>query len=189
MTNIVINSKAVEELMDKVQTIKYRLQKKIGELGFKIALTGDDMGTQKSGFFSLKMFRKFLLLRLKRQWEVFNDAGVPIMLHSCGNIIQYIPDLIDIGLKILEPVQPVMDLKYLKKEFGKDLIFFGGIDTQKLPHISPEEVRELSRSTIRTLWNGGGLIISTSQEIMNDVPIENIKALIETIKEERNNID
>jgi uroporphyrinogen decarboxylase len=81
-----------------------------------------------------------------------------------------------------------MDLRYLKKEFGKDLIFFGGIDTQKLPYITPEKTRILTREVIRTLGKGGGMIIAPSQELMNDIPIANIKALVETIKEERTTV-
>jgi len=185
MINISLKPASIEELLDKVTEYKVEAAKNIVRLGFKIAHAGDDLGTQSGGFFSDRMFKKFILPRLKRQWDIFNSADIPIILHSCGNIINYIPDLINIGLKILEPVQPVMDLKYLKKEFGRDIVFFGGIDTQKLPYLDPEGVKELARDTIRTLGHKGGLIISTSQEIMNDVPIENIKALVETIKQER----
>jgi len=185
MTNIALKPEAIEELLDKVMEYKIAAAKKIVEFGFKIAHTSDDIGMQCGGLFSKQMFKNIILPRLKNHWEIFNKAGVPIMMHSCGDIIQYIPDLIDIGLKILEPVQPVMDLHYLKKEFGKDLIFYGGIDTQKLPYLTPDEVRHLTKETIGTLGKGGGLIISTSQEIMNDVPIENIKALVETIKQQR----
>lgn len=110
------------------------------------------------------------------------------MFHSCGNITQYISDLIDIGLKILEPCQPCMDLKSLKKEFGKDLIFYGGINTQTLPYLSVEETKDMVRNTIRILGKGGGYIIAPSQEIINDVPLENIKALVDAIKEERENV-
>ena len=85
--------------------------------------------------FSDSMFRKIILPRLKRQWDIFTAAGLPVMLHSCGDITHYIPDLINAGLKILEPCQPCMDLKYLKKEFSKDLIFYGGINTQTLPTV------------------------------------------------------
>ena len=138
--------------------------------------------------FSKEMFKKIIKPRLKRVWDVFNKAEIPIMLHTCGNVIEFLPDLIEIGLKILEPVQPCMDLYYLKKEFGKDLIFFGGIDTQVLPFISPIETKELVKNTIRILGKGGGLIIGCSQELMNDVPIENIKIIVETIKEERVNV-
>jgi len=188
MTYSALKPNAIEELLDKVTDYKIEAAKKMVELGFKIAHTGDDLGTQAAGFFSNEMFKKLILPRLERHWKVFNDANIPIMLHSCGNITQYIPDLINIGLKILEPTQPIMGLRYLKKEFGKDIIFFGGINTQVLPYISPDETKVLTRDAIRILGKDGGLIISTSQEIMNDVPIENIKALIETIKEERKNI-
>ncbi|MBM3701317.1 MAG: hypothetical protein FJW68_10490, partial [Actinobacteria bacterium] len=155
------------------------------EIGFKIGHFGEDLGTQTSGFFSDKMFRTLLLPRLARIFEVYKNAGVPVMMHSCGNILQYIPRLIDIGLDILEPTQPCMDLKYLKKEFGKDLIFYGGINTQTLPYLAEGQVREMVRDTIRILGKGGGYIIAPSQEIMNDVPVANIKVLVETIKEER----
>ena len=185
MLNIAANPKIVEELMDKITDYKVEHAKKIVEMGFKIGHHGDDMGTQCGGFFSKDTFRKYILPRLKRNWEVYTDAGLPIMLHCCGNVVDFIPDLIDIGLNILEPVQPCMDLKFLKKEYGKDLIFFGGIDTQVMPYITPQETKKMTKDVIRTLGKGGGLIIAPSQELMNDIPIENIKALVETIKEER----
>ncbi len=188
MLNIASNPKVVEEILDKVADYKVEHAKKMVEMGFKIGHHGDDFGTQCGGFFSREMFQKYILPRLERIWKVFTDANIPILLHSCGNIIDFLPDLINIGLKILEPTQPCMDLKYLKKEFGKDLIFFGGIDTQVLPYITPEETKKLTRNTIRVLGRDGGYIIAPSQEIMNDVPIENIKALVETMREERVNV-
>jgi uroporphyrinogen decarboxylase len=82
-----------------------------------------------------------------------------------------------------------MDLAYLKKEFGKDLVFWGGIDTQTfLPFGTPQQVKKMARKTIRTLGKGGGHIIAPSQEVMNDVPIANVKALVETIIEERETV-
>ena len=188
MLNIAGNPKVVEQLMDKVTDYKVEYAKKVVEMGFKIAHHGDDLGTQYGGFFSKDMFNKYILPRLKREWEIFTDAGLPIMLHSCGNVIEYLPELIDIGMKILEPVQPCMDLEFLKREYGKDLIFYGGINTQVMPYISAEETRKLTRDTIRILGKGGGLIIAPSQELMNDVPVENIKALVETIREEREKV-
>jgi len=188
MLNVALEPGIVEAMFEKVTEFKIGIAKKAVELGFKVAHCGDDLGTQKGGLFSASNFRKLYLPRIKRFWEVYVNAGIPIMLHSCGNIIDYLPDLIDAGLKILEPTQPCMDLKYLKKEFGKDLVFFGGIDTQQLPFISEKETRELARNTIRILGKGGGYIIAPSQEIMNDIPIENVKAIVETIREERENV-
>jgi len=188
MTLMASNPKVAEKLLDKVTEYKVELAKKTVELGFKIGHHGDDLGTQCGPFFSENMFRKMILPKIKKEWEIYTNAGLPIMLHCCGNIQKYIPDFIDIGLTVLEPVQPVMDLKFLKKEFGKDIIFFGGINTQKLPYISPEQTADLTRETIRILGKGGGYIIAPSQELMNDIPVENIKALVETIKEERVNV-
>jgi uroporphyrinogen decarboxylase len=188
MTNIALNPSVVEEILDKVLEYKIKIAQKTVKIGFKLGHTGDDFGTQTGGFFSDKMFKNFILPRLKKLFEVFTEGGLPVMLHSCGHIKQYIPDLIDIGLKILEPCQPCMDLKFLKKEYGKDLIFYGGINTQTLPYISEKETRDMVKDAIWTLGKGGGLIIAPAQEIMNDVPIENIKALVETIREERERV-
>jgi len=185
MTLLVEDRPLVEELLDKVTDYRVAVAKKVVQLGFKVAHYGDDLGTQRGGIFSEKMLKEVLLPRIKRVWQVFTDAGLPIMLHSCGDIRHYLPHLIDIGLAVLEPCQPIMDLEYLKKEYGKHLTFFGGINTQVLPFITAEQTRELTRRTIRTLGKGGGCIIAPSQEIMNDVPIDNIKALVETIREER----
>ena len=188
MLHVALKPSIVEMMFDKVTEYKIGIAKKVVELGFKVAHCGDDLGTQTGGLFSESDFKKLYLPRVKKFWEIYVNAGIPIMLHSCGNIIDYLPYLIDAGLKILEPTQPCMDLKYLKKEYGKDLIFFGGIDTQKLPFITEKETRDLTRKTIRILGKGGGYIIAPSQEIMNDIPIENVKAIVETIREERENV-
>ena len=186
MLGITLKPKVVEELLEKITEYKIKIAKKLVKLGVKIAHHGDDLGTQESTLFSKEIFKKYILPRIAKIFKVYKDASVPVIMHSCGCITEFIPDLIDIGLDVLEPVQPCMDLKYLKKEFGKDLIFWGGIDTQKiLPYASPARVKEMVRETIRILGRGGGLIIAPSQEIMNDVPIENVIALLETIKEER----
>jgi len=189
MTNLALKPKVVHELLDKITDYKVEMAKKVVQMGFKVAHHGDDLGTQDSTLFSRETFREFFLPRIKRYWQVFNDAGLPIMMHSCGCLTDFLPDLIDIGLRVLEPVQPCMDLEFLKREYGKDLVFWGGIETQNyLPFGTPEQVKENARKTIRTLGKGGGLIIAPSQEVMNDVPIENVKALVETIVEERQRV-
>ena len=186
MTALAEKPMVIHELLDKITDYKVRFAEKVVEMGFKVGHHGDDLGTQDGTLFSKKMFHEFFLPRIKRMWQPYNDAGIPIIMHSCGNLTDFIPDLIDIGLRVLEPVQPCMDLAYLKREFGKDLVFWGGIATQTvLPFGKPEQVKQMARETIRTLGAGGGHIIAPSQEIMNDVPIENVKALVETIIEQR----
>lgn len=176
------------ELLDKITDYKVGVAKKIVKMGYKVAHSGDDLGSQSGPLFSREMFRKVLRPRMERLWKVWKDAGIPIIFHSCGNITEFIPDLIDMGLDVLEPVQPVMDLEFLKKEYGKDLVFWGGIDTQNLPFLSPEETKKMAAKTIRTLGKGGSYIIAPAQEIMIDVPIENVRTLVETINSEREKV-
>ncbi|MBT3200007.1 MAG: hypothetical protein HN350_08820 [Phycisphaerales bacterium] len=189
MTYMASKPKVVHDILDKVTEYRIGYAKKIVEMGAKVAHHGDDLGTQTGVMFSRDMFLEFVLPRLKQAWQPYNDAGIPIIMHSCGDITKFIPDLIDIGLRVLEPIQPCMDLEYLKREFGKDLVFWGGIETQDLlPFGKPEQVKEMARKAIRTLGKGGGHIIAPSQEVMNDVPIANVKALVETIVEERQTV-
>jgi uroporphyrinogen decarboxylase len=173
-------------MFERITEYKIRLAHELLKLDLPLYHHGDDLGFQTSTFFSEPMFRELLLPYLKRLFKVYKDAGKKVAYHSCGNITKLIPALIEAGIDVLEPVQPCMDLKYLKDAFGDDLIFWGGIDTQTvLPYGTPEEVREHARYVMRTLGRGGGLIVGPSQEIMSDVPVQNIVALVETIREQR----
>ena len=143
---------------------------------------GDDLGTQLGTFFSPRLFRDLLKPLYKRLWGVWKEAGKFVMMHSCGRVMDLLPDLVEIGLDVLEPVQPCNDLEVLKARYGDRLTFWGGIDTQRLlPFGTPDEVRREAARVIRTLGHGGGHIIGPSQEVMKDVPLENIVALLETI--------
>ena len=189
LTELVANPGLVEGLLDTITDYKVEVAKRAVEMGFKVGNYGDDLGNQRGPMFSRSMFQKFFKPRMARIFGVFKDAGLPMMMHSCGNITEFVPDLIEIGLDVLEPTQPCMDHKYLKREFGKDLTFWGGIDTQNLlPYGTPEQIKKMAAETIRILGKGGGHIIAPSQEIMKDVPIENVKALVETIIEEREKV-
>lgn len=189
MMELVLNPNIVEKMFDKILEHKIEVAKEVVKLGAKIGHTGDDLGTQQAGLFSLEMFRKFLKPRYAKLFEVYKKAGIPIMMHSCGYVTDYIPDLIEIGLDVLEVVQPCMDHKFLKREYGKDLTFYGGIDTQIiLPRATPDEVRKMVKETIHTLGKGGGYIVAPAQEITKDIPIENIKALVETVLVERKRV-
>lgn len=179
---------ALRGLLDKIVEHRLAFARKAVEVGYKIGHLGDDLGTQEGAFFSLDAFRDVLLPYYKQIMKVYTDNNMPVAMHSCGDITAFLPDLIDAGLSILEPVQPCMDLEFLKKEYGKDLIFWGGIDCQKLPFLSPDEIKEMTSYVMRTLGRGGGLIIGPAQEVMNDVPVENIVAMVETIRAEREQV-
>jgi uroporphyrinogen decarboxylase len=191
--NLLLNMAAepamCEELFDKILEYKIEYAHWVVKQGFRVAHTSDDYGTQTGLFMSADMWRRFFKPRLAKIWRIFRDAGIHVFHHSCGNIVEILPDMVDIGLSVLEPTQRVMDLAYLKREFGKDLTFWGGIGTQTvLPNGSPEDVRNEVAYVIETLGRGGGLIISPDQDVMADVPVENIRAMVETIQEKRRTV-
>lgn len=177
-----------EELMAKVTDYRVAVAKTKHDLGYKVVHIGDDLGTQCAGFFSKQMFNEQFMPHYRRLFAEHKKYNQYIVIHSCGDIIGYLPELIDAGLDGWEPVQPCNDLKKLKQEYGKDLVLWGGIDTQLLPFRNPAEVKEMARETIYLLGKGGGHIIGPAQEIMNDVPLENVVALLETIIEERERV-
>lgn len=173
-------------LMDIICEYKIAIAEETVKRGFPIGHYGDDLGTQISTFVSEDMFVKYFLPRIKKVFRVFKDGGIPVQMHSCGKITPFIPHLIDAGLDVLEPVQTCMDIQFLKDEYGKYLTFYGGIDTQQLLTFdTPEHVYEETLRTIDILGKGGGLIIAPSQEVMNNVPVENILAFMKAVKKAR----
>lgn len=176
----------VEELLDRILEIQLVLIRRFVDHGVDGAYFGDDYGAQENMLFSPAMWRRFIKPRLARMFAPFREAGLPIIMHSDGQIQAIIPELIEIGLTALNPVQPeVLDHKWLKSTFGNKLTYYGGISTQTvLPYGSPEDVRKAVHDSIKHLApDGTGLIIAPSHRIMTDVPLGNIDALINTISE------
>ncbi len=188
MTEIAGDVDIVHSIIQKVTDYRVALAKPKHDLGYMVNHYGDDLGMQCSGFFSKKMFDEVLYPYYKIMFAAHKKYNHYMITHSCGVITDYLPQLIDIGLNGWEPVQPCNDLEMIKREFGKDLVLWGGIDTQQLPFLTPSEVKRLSKQVIYTLGKGGGHIIAPAQEIMNDVPLENVVALLETIVEEREKV-
>jgi uroporphyrinogen decarboxylase len=110
--------------------------------------------------------------------------GKYVLLHGCGNIEDVFPDLIEIGLDVYNTVQPeIYNLKKIKAEYGKDLTFWGAISTQQfLPQSRPEEVFDRSVETIRILGEGGGYIFSPTHAVMPDIPVANIRAMLDAAR-------
>jgi uroporphyrinogen decarboxylase len=153
-----------------------------------IALS-DDLGGQTSLLVSPVMFREFFKERLRIIWDhIRRLSNAKIMLHSCGAVRELIPDFIDIGLDILNPIQidcPGMDAKGLKAEFGQDLVLWGGgCDTHRvLPRGSPEDVHTHVKSQISILRPGGGFVFQQVHNILADVPPQNIVSMYEAVLE------
>ncbi len=148
---------------------------------FEAVALSDDYGTQKAMLISPELWRKFIKGFVSEIYGYGRKNGKKIFQHSCGNIVPIIPDLIDIGLDILHPIQPeAMDIHYLKKEFGMDLCFCGGIRTQDLlVDGTPAEVREEVKRLKETMGKDGGYILEPGITIQADVPPENLFAMID----------
>ena len=156
-----------------------------------IFMTGTDFGTQNGPFISPKSYRRLYQPFQKRlnDW-VHENTTWKVFIHSCGSIIKLLPDFIEAGFDILNPVQTSatgMDPQTLKSEFGDQIVFWGGgIDTQKtLPFGTPDEVRKQVKERIDIFGPGGGFVFNSIHNIQAGVPVENLLALYETFIEYR----
>lgn len=150
-------------------------------------LLGSDWGTQVDLIMSPQTWRDMIRPGEQEEYDLVHSFDLDVWIHSCGNVQRIIPDLIDMGVQVLNPVQPeCMDLHYLKQAYGERLTFWGGVSTQQtLPYGTPDEVRAESRRVRDLMSRGGGYVFSPAQEIQGDVPAENIMALIEVARETR----
>ncbi len=150
---------------------------------------GDDLGTNTGPFMPLDIYKKYFMPRHKQMCEyVRKHSSAHTMLHCCGGIFELIPGLIEAGFEILNPVQInawEMEPERLKKEFGKDVTFWGGgINTQSiLNRATPEEVKDHVRRNIEIFSKGGGYVFNTVHNILPDVPPQNIMAMFEAVRE------
>ena len=155
--------------------------------GVDLLYTGDDVAMQTGLMMSRKLWLRWLGPRLRRVIQAARSVypDLPVKYHSDGKINDLIPDLIEAGVTILNPVQPeCVDYSWVKSTHGDRLAFYGGLGVQSvLPFGSPQEVREHVREAIEILGAGGGLVIGPSHVIERDTPIENILAMQAAIDE------
>ena len=150
---------------------------------------GDDLGTQESLMISPRMYRQ-ILKPVHADFISFirERTNAKVMFHSDGDVAPLIDDFIEMGIDILNPIQTsagtMSDLPTLKKRYGKDIVFCGGIDSHRiLPFGSVAEVREEVRRVIQALGPGGGCMIGAVHTVMNDVPPENVLAMVDAVEE------
>ena len=160
-----------------------------GEVGELLDYTssGDDFATQSSTFFSKDMFDSMILPYFRERIRFTKSkTRAKFLHHSCGNVFPLLPSLIEAGVEILNPVQPVgpqMQASSLKAAYGDQIVFHGGFDTQQLlVHASPREVDEAVKKLFEDMDYGNGYIFAAAHCIQDDVPVENVNALFEAAK-------
>jgi len=148
-------------------------------------LLGSDWGSQIDLLMSPDAWHEMIRPGEQREYDLIHSYGKDVWVHSCGKIDKIIPSLIEMGLDVLNPVQPeAMEIAALKRDYGDRLAFWGGISTQRtLPYGTPDEVRREARAVRDLMARDGGYILAPAQSIQSDVPAENILALLEVARE------
>ncbi len=188
LEDLLINEAFADGLMERITDVVCGVAeatlREVGDLVDCVS-TADDMGIQHQAFMSADLYRAKVKphhARLADTIHRLTDAR--FILHSDGAVYTLLPDIIDAGIQILNPVQTNatgMDPARLKREFGNDLSFWGGIDTQEvLPHGSPEDVAAEVRNRTNDLGRGGGWVLASVHNIQAEVPPQNIVAMYET---------
>jgi len=186
LLDVALNRAFVEELLEGLTEYILKTFNVLAErCAFECIAVSDDYGTQKGLLISPDDWRALVKPRLARIYSAAKSRGFAVMHHSCGSILPIIPDMIDIGLDILHPIQPeAMDILHLKREFGRDITLCGGIRTQDLlPYGTPDEVRREVYRLKREMGAGGGYILEPGITLQADVPVENMVAMIEAARE------
>jgi uroporphyrinogen decarboxylase len=185
LTDLATKPELVEAILDIPYQYHLTAARKLVQLGVDMIWVGDDVGAQRTMLISPAMWRRFLKPRLAGFIAAIKGINprLKVAYHSDGCIWPIIPDLIEIGLDVLNPIQPAsMDPAEMKRKYGDRLCFWGTIDEQHtLPFGTPETVATEVSERLRTVGAGGGLIIGPTHHVQLDTPMENFWAMVESI--------
>lgn len=188
LTDLMLEAEYIHPLLDKIQEIHTYYGKMMIAMGADVLWCGDDFGTQNSQIIDMNTFRKYFKPRYKKMFHEFREVNPDIKLawHSCGAFRPFIPEFTEIGLDIVNPLQPMasgMEPKSLKKAFGNEIIFFGGICIQDLlPNKSAAEIQTETKRRMKIFGENGGYIVAPAHNIQDDTSVENILAFFEAVK-------
>jgi len=185
MLDMVMDPELTHHLLDIPYQYHLAAAKKLTQMGVDMIWTGDDVGAQNRMLISPQMWRQYLKPRMAEFISALKNinSALKVAYHTDGNVEPIIPELIEIGIDILNPVQPAsMDPVQIKERYGDRLCFWGTIDEQHtLPFGSPAEVEAEVLQRLKTIGKGGGLILSPTHHVQLDTPLENFWAMINTI--------
>jgi uroporphyrinogen decarboxylase len=185
--DMILKPEMVHWVLDRIFQFQYRLLERIFETipgKVLVSTVSEDMGAQNDLMYSPAQISKFFLPNMKKQIDLIHQARAFVFHHNDGAIRKVIPDLIDIGIDILNPIQwrcAGMDRDGLKRDFGDQVVFHGGVDNQHtMAFGSPRDVREEVLENLRVLGKGGGYILAPCHAIQPITPVENVIALYQT---------
>ena len=187
LMDMVANPAIPHEILERITVRNEFIARRCAEAGVDMLITGDDVGMQDRMMMSPDTWREFIKPRLKRVIDASRAVrpDLPVWYHSDGDVTSIIPDLIEVGVTVLNPVQPeCMDPAALKKQYGDRLAFWGTIGTQStMPWGTPDDVRACVKERIETVGYDGGLLLAPTHVLEPEVPWENIVAFFEAVEE------
>jgi len=182
-----VNERESGRLLDALEEYLITLIRRWGALGADGVFMTDDWGSQNGLMISPELWRTLFKPRYARVFDEIHRLGMDAIFHSCGNVTAIVGDLVDIGLDMLDPVQPgAMDVEQIAREFGGKVAFCGAVDVQNLlASGSPRQVKDEVRRVAGVLGKpfGGGLLLGPANVMTPDIPFENLVALFEAARE------
>jgi len=181
------NEPEVRRLCDALTEYVMELIQEWGKTDISAMFLTDDWGSQDALMISPMMWKRFFKEYYRRIFAEVHRWGKDVMFHSCGSIASIIPELIEVGVDILDPMQPgPLNLAEVARQFGGKVAFSGGIDDQRLEDYSPQEVKDMVRRTIDILGRpyGNSYILAAANAILPSVPLENLQAMVEACHEQ-----
>jgi uroporphyrinogen decarboxylase len=174
----------VNSLLDRILDFNLKIIENACSFNIDAMMFGDDWGQQTGLIMGPRVWREFIKPRIKKMYGLVKSKGKFVVIHSCGKVDEVFPDLIECGLDVFNPFQPeVIDVFGIKKKYGADLSFYGGISTQKtLPFGNVTQVKDEVRRLIDVVGKDGGYIASPAHDIPADAKPENIAAMIEVLR-------
>ncbi len=181
---MVADQKFIHTLLDRILEFNLSIIENACSHNVDIFRFGDDWGHQRGVLMGPQLWREFIKPRFEQMCRLVKSKGKFTMLHCCGKVDELFPDLIECGLDIFNPFQPeVMDVFEIKRRYGNDLTFYGGISIQRtLPFGTVQQVKDEVRKLIDIVGASGGYVASPSHDIPRDAKPENIAAMIEVLQ-------
>jgi uroporphyrinogen decarboxylase len=192
LTDVVAAPDFFEEALDRLTKLYLTFVEYSAELPVDAIWFGDDWGDQRGVIIGPKRWRKHLKPRWAQIYDAVHRHGMFVIHHSCGSVAEIMPDIIEIGMDVLESVQPEaagMNPYELKRKWGDKLTFFGGLGSQSIiPFGAPDEIRREVRRLRAEMGRDGGYILSPAKALQPETPTENAVAVFEAFVEEQQSL-
>lgn len=184
LMDFMINKEFAHALLDQITAYNLAVVDLVAEYDIDCIFYGDDWGQQKGLIMGPALWREFIKPRLRKMYDRAKEHGMYVCQHSCGDVSEIFPDLIELGLDMYNTFQPeIYDVAEMKRLYGDKITFYGGISTQRLlPGGTPDEVKSEMRRLMDLLGENGGYVVAPTHAMPNDIPTANILAFLEVVQ-------